>query len=63
MSISMNKRNNMTINEVMEAMPEEWRYHWCRARVCACRGCANHRVRKAGFTEVDWKGWVKKNER
>ena len=27
------------INKIMLTIPEKWRYHWCKAEVCACLGC------------------------
>lgn len=47
----------------MEKMPEEWRYRWCKARLCCCLGCANvaGKLIKLGFTEQDWEDWVKRN--
>lgn len=27
------------INKIMQTIPEKWRTHWCRARICACCGC------------------------
>lgn len=27
------------VDEIMQQIPADWRYRWCRAQVCACMGC------------------------
>ncbi len=49
----------LTIHEVMEAMPEQWRHRWCGGSACACLGGANCSggLMRHGFTKQDWEDW------
>lgn len=54
------------LDKLMQKMPENWRYRWCEAQVCACMGCANRgngRIQEKGFTKKHWEKWVKNNPR
>lgn len=49
-------------NDVMQAMPESYRYRWCGGGPCACMGAANcsgGAGRKISYEE--WEGWVAEN--
>jgi hypothetical protein len=48
-----------TINEVMDAMPEQWRHRWCGGGICGCLGCSNRSggLLSHGFTQKDWEDW------
>lgn len=48
-------------NTVMNSIPSYERYRWCTAGACACMGCANYYVLKAGFTQKDHQEWVRRN--
>lgn len=54
-----------TLDELMTAMPQDWRERWCGSGACACMGCANRSggVDKYGYTQEDVSEWVKLHPR
>ncbi len=56
--------NNLSLNDVMAVMPEEWRYRWCEPGNfgCACMGAANCSGKIGSrFSKEEWKEWVRNN--
>ncbi len=51
------------LSEVLNTMPEGWRYNWCEAGMCGCMGCCNisGSLRNLGFTKDDWYAWCQAN--
>ncbi len=52
-----------SIDSVMQSMHPEWRYRWCDAGACGCRGCANGSggLASLGYTQQEHSDWVKRN--
>lgn len=51
-----------SIDEMMQKMPEYWRYRWCEATgACGCMGAANCSGGLYGVTKSDWQSWVNEN--
>jgi hypothetical protein len=54
---------NKNIDSVMGSMPLEWRYRWCNAGACGCRGCANGSggLASLGYSQQEHSDWVRRN--
>lgn len=55
--------DQLTFDEAILAMPEQWRYRWCASGPCACMGGANCSggLSRQGFTFEQWQEWVSNN--
>ena len=53
--------NDAKVDVVMGAIEPRHRYRWCDSGACACLGCVNNKLWRAGVTRYEWESWCQRN--
>lgn len=49
------------IDSIMNAVPIQWRWHWCTVRECGCMGCVQVGLKDKTLTYEEWLNWNKRH--